>query len=129
MLPVDELKDEIGKTPDPRYLRRLHALLLVRQGLSCRSAAAVLGESPRTVAYWVNRFRKEGLRGLRDAPSTGRRPRLNSTQFALARQWMRERKCTGRMLAAWIEDLFQQRLSIRQCQRLLAAQRDSPPGA
>ena len=55
------LQDEIRRSYEARYDHRLHAILMVAQGMSCRQAAQLLGDSPRTVAYWVKRFEAEGL--------------------------------------------------------------------
>jgi transposase len=40
-----------------------------------------LGDSPRTIAYWVNRFEAEGLSGLADADRPGRSRRLSEHQI------------------------------------------------
>ncbi|MDR2054805.1 MAG: helix-turn-helix domain containing protein [Desulfovibrio sp.] len=57
------LQDEIWRNDEARYDHRLHALLLVAQGMSCRQVARLLGDAPRTIAYWVNRFEDEGFAG------------------------------------------------------------------
>ena len=56
------LQDEIRRSAEARYDHRLHGVLLVAQGLSCPQEAHLLGDAPRTVEYWVQRFEKEGLR-------------------------------------------------------------------
>ena len=58
------LQDEIRRSYEARYDHRLHAMLLVAQGLSCRNVSELLGDSPQSVAYWVSRFESEGLSGL-----------------------------------------------------------------
>ena len=58
---VFALQDEIRRNDEARYAHRLHALLLVAQGMSCRQVAQLLGDAPRTIANWVNRFENEGL--------------------------------------------------------------------
>ena len=70
------LQDEIRRSYESRYDHRLHAVLMVAQGMSCRKVAKLLGDSPRTVAYWANRFEAEGLSGFADAYRPGR-PRRN----------------------------------------------------
>jgi transposase len=69
---VHILQDEIRRSYEARYDHRLHAILLVAQGMSCRKVSELLGDSPRIVAYWVNRFETEGLAGLADADRPGR---------------------------------------------------------
>ena len=61
------LQDEIRRSHEARYDHRLHAVLLVAQGMSGRKVAQLLGDSPRSVAYWVRRFEEEGLAGLAEA--------------------------------------------------------------
>ena len=73
---VYALQDEIRRSHEARYDHRLHAVLLVAQGLSCRKVAQLLGDSPRAVAYWARRFENEGLAGLAEAERPGRPRRL-----------------------------------------------------
>jgi transposase len=61
------LQDEIRRSDESRYDHRLHGVLLVAHGISCREAAGVLGDAPRTVENWVHRFEKRGLAGLTEA--------------------------------------------------------------
>jgi transposase len=72
------LQDEIRRSQEARYDHRLHAVLLVAQGITCPEAAKVLGDSTRTVQYWVRRFEEEGFAGLADADRPGRPRRLDS---------------------------------------------------
>ena len=51
------------------------------QGMSCRCVAHLLGDSPRTVQYWVHRFESEGLAGLVDGERPGRPTRLSDEQL------------------------------------------------
>jgi transposase len=61
------LQDEIRRSQEARYDHRLHALLLVVQGVTCPEAANLLGDAPRTVQYWVRRFEEEGFANSRKA--------------------------------------------------------------
>ena len=58
------LQDEIRRSRESRYDHRLHGILLIAQAMSGRQVAQLLGDAPRTVAYWVRRFEEEGLAGL-----------------------------------------------------------------
>jgi len=75
------LQDEIRRSQDARYDHRLHAILLVAQGFSARQVAEMLGDSPRTVVYWVKNFLDEGLAGLTELDRPGRPPRLSERQL------------------------------------------------
>jgi hypothetical protein len=60
------LQDEIRRSEESRYGRRLHGVLLVAQGMRCPDVAGLLGDAPRSVENWVRRFEKRGLVGLRE---------------------------------------------------------------
>jgi hypothetical protein len=71
------LQDEIRRSEESRYDHRLHGVLLVAQGMSCRQVSELLGDAPRTVAYWVRRFESDVLTGLTEEERPGRPRRLN----------------------------------------------------
>ena len=121
------LQDEIRRSEESRYDHRLHGVLMVAQGLSCTEVAGLLGDAPRTVAYWVQRFEEEGLAGLTEGDRSGRPRRLNPKQlnrigavlrgspddFGLgANLW------DGKTLAEFISREWKITLGVRQCQRL-----------
>jgi transposase len=123
-----ELHAETRRTRELRYSHRLHGVLLVAQGLSCKQAAALLGDASRTVSYWVESYLKHGLSGLRECERPGRPGRLSEEQLRLV--WKafehspRETglpftRWHGKALAAFVQLRFQIKLSVRQCQRLL----------
>lgn len=121
------LQDEIRRSYEARYDHRLHAILMVAQGLSCTNVAGLLGDSPRTVAYWVNRFENEGLAGLADAERPGRPRRLNEQQLSQIQDALRSRPkeydlnanmWDGKLLSHFIKKQFGIELGVRQCQRL-----------
>ena len=69
------LQHEIRRTAESRYDHRLYAVLLVAQGMTCRQAAAVLGDAPRTLdtgfevssaAGWLG-SRRVAVPGVHDA--------------------------------------------------------------
>lgn len=121
------LQDEIRRTHEARYDHKLHAILLVAQGLSSRRAAQLLGDSPRSVAYWVKRFNEEGLAGLTEAERSGRPRKLNQDQIDFIGEALRKSPSDyglvvnlwdGKTLSAFIKQQFGIELGIRQCQRL-----------
>jgi transposase len=50
------IRQEIERSDESRYDHRLHGVLLVANGQSCREVALLFGEDPRTVQRWVKRF-------------------------------------------------------------------------
>jgi len=75
------LQDEIRRNAESRYNHRSHGLLLVAQGMSGLEVARLLGDSPRTVQYWVHRFEQDGLAGLLEGERPGRPRRLSERQL------------------------------------------------
>lgn len=121
------LQDEIRRSDQSRYDHRLHGVLLVAQGMSCPDVARLLGDGPRTVEYWVNRFERSGFGGLAEGERSGRPSRLNARQLERVNAWLRQspQQCgleanlwDGKTLSALIEQKFQLQLGTRQCQRL-----------
>ncbi|MBI4286930.1 MAG: transposase [Chloroflexi bacterium] len=121
------LQDEIRRSEESRYDHRLHGILLVAQGMSGRHVADLLGDAPRTVAYWVRRFEEEGLAGLVEGERPGRPRRLSEGQLAEIDAALRSTPrdfglvgnlWDGKMLAEFIHRRWSVPLGVRQCQRL-----------
>lgn len=121
------LQDEIRRSPNARYDHRLHGVLLVAEGMSCREAAKALGDSPGTVVNWVQRFEQRGFGGLNDADRTGRPARLGPKELEKIAVALRRSPADyglpaqlwdGPLLSAFLQKRFQVTLKVRQCQRL-----------
>ena len=121
------LQDEIRRSENSRYDHRLHGLLLVAQGMSCRQVAELLGDSPRTVAYWVRRFESSGLSGLTEDEKSGRPRRLNDEQIETIDAALRMKPTDfglsgnlwdGKTLSAFVKNKWDINLGTRQCQRV-----------
>ena len=121
------LQDEIRRSEESRYDHRLHAVLLVAKGMSCPEASDYLGDSERTLRYWINRYIKKGLQGLVENERPGRPSRLTEEQIERINRALRGKPediglrggiWDGKLLSAFIQKEFQVSLGIRQCQRL-----------
>jgi transposase len=121
------LQDEIRRSEESRYDHRLHGVLLVAQGMSCRQVSELLGDAPRTVAYWVRRFERDGLGGLTEEERPGRPRRLSEDQIrgidvALRMQptdfGLTGNLWDGKTLSAYVKRQWDVSLGTRQCQRL-----------
>lgn len=121
------LQDEIRRSEDSRYDHRLHGLLLVAQGMSCRQVSELLGDAPRTVAYWVRRFESHGLAGLIEEERPGRPRRLSEEQIHCIDAALRMKPTDfgltgnlwdGKTLSAYVKSKWDVSLGTRQCQRL-----------
>lgn len=122
----DALRAEVRGSPWARQQHRIHAVLLVARGLSCRGAARLLGDSPRAVEYWVRRYNDNKINGLYGSTPSGRPPRLSAARIAELREITvgappnGARGWTGVALRALILRRWGVRLGLRQSQRLLA---------
>ena len=121
------LQDEIRRSPDARYDHRLHGVLLVAEGMSCRKTAETLGDSPGTVVNWVRRFEQTGFGGLYDQEGRGRRGRLGREQMRQVETALRKSPAhyglpaqlwDGPLLSNFLSKQFGVTLRVRQCQRL-----------
>jgi transposase len=121
------LQDEIRRSQEARYDHRLHAVLLVAQGITCPEAATLLGDAPRTLQYWVRRFEEEGFAGLADADKPGRPRKLSEKQLSEVSRAIRgsprdfgmtTNSWDGKTLSAFVKQQLGLDLGVRQCQRL-----------
>ena len=122
------LQDEIRRSEESRYDHRLHGVLLVAYGMNCCQVADLLGDAPRTVAYWVERFEEKGLGGLREGSRSGRPSKLDADQIADLQRVLRGKPSDvgltgnlwdGKTMSAYLRDEHRVRLGPRQCRRLL----------
>jgi hypothetical protein len=114
------------------YVHRLHALLLWACLGSLRQAAALCGDSPRSLERWQRRFESGGDRALFDQPHGGRRSLLSPAQLQRLRSMLFDgadarHPPTVRELHDRLADSFGTPLSLRQCRRLMAVLRQGAP--
>jgi len=113
-----------GATPRERLLHRLHSVILVLSGYSASETARIYCDSPRAVAYWVNRFNDEGIAGLEDDQRPGRPSKLGEREIKKLQTFLKraERKSestNAERVAAFILSEFGVSLTARQCWRIL----------
>jgi transposase len=122
---VQTLQHEIQRSEESGYDHRLHGVLLVAHGVTCPEVAALLGDAPRSVEYWVHRFQEKGLAGLREGEHAGRPRRLDEKQMEAINRALRGRPSDvgmrvnlwdGKTLSAWIGNEYGIQLGVRQCQ-------------
>lgn len=128
--PIKLLHREFRRSPEARYVHRLHGVLLVTGGLSAIQAAKLLRVPQRTVAYWVKRFEEQGLDGLWDAPRTGRPATIDSAVLrslhrALAKPpakaGLAADRWTGLLVSQFLRRRHDVQLTMRHGRRLLRA--------
>ena len=130
------LRHEAERSPQSRFVHRLHCLLLVGAGRSCYQVAELFGDDPRSVERWVREYHRFGVEGLREKPHPGRHAILADAQMRelelalkngprelgyAADAW------NNKLLRAEILRRFAVKLSARHCQRLFKLLQQSRP--
>jgi len=121
------IQQEIARSEDSRYDHRLHGVLLVCQGLSCPEVSKILGDSPRTIEYWVKDFNERGFDGLLEEKRSGRPSVIDYTLLSSIDSDLRQNPTSfgytknvwgGKMLSHHLKEKYDIKLGVRQCQRL-----------
>lgn len=121
------IQQEIGRSEEARYDHRLHGLLLLAAGRSCREVAKLFGEDETTVQRWVHRFEEGGLQALRESRRPGRPRSLDLVQWQeLEGDLQKSPQDFGLYAAVWdgaslsvhLQRRFNVQLGVRQCQRI-----------
>lgn len=118
------LKRLRGETIEERALHRLHCVALVLGGMPAKDVAALYGDSPRAVAYWVKKFQSGGYENLFERQRPGRPSRLDIPQMKKIRSFVvkernKEKGVNAGSLSAYIKASFNVSLTERQCWRIL----------
>ena len=121
------IQQEIARNEESRYDHRLHGLLLVTAGQSCREVAQLFGEDGTTVQRWVRRFEHGGLDALRAGERSGRPATLEAKDWRRLQGDLRKEPrdfglaatlWDGPILSEHLRRRFGVDLGVRQCQRL-----------
>ncbi len=121
------IQQAIQRSDESRYDHRLHGLLLVAGGQSCRQVAGLFDENPRTVQRWVKTFERQGFDGLREGDRSGRPRSLTPEQWSSLAADLRRRPddfglaghlWDGKLRSERLRRGYGVKLGVRQCQRL-----------
>jgi transposase len=120
------LQDEIRRSKESRYNHRLHAILLIANGMKCSEVSSFLGDPERTVRRWIHRYNRYGFPGLMEIDHLGRPSSLKIEQIEKISSALqtkpdaagfRAKAWNGKLVSEFIRQEFDIRLGIRQCQR------------
>jgi transposase len=75
---ADQLRQLAAKTTDANQVRRLLALVTVRDGMERDEAARIGGMDRQTLRDWVHAFNERGPEGLINAKAPGAKPKLTT---------------------------------------------------
>lgn len=121
------IQNEIQRSEESRYDHRLHGVLLSCSDMSSYEIADLLGQSPRTVQYWIRRFQSNGFAGLEEGERPGRPSVLaENTLQAIGRDLRQEPRLLGYAQTLWdgkllshhLKTVYQIDMGVRQCQRV-----------
>lgn len=116
------IRKEINRSKESRYNHRLHALLLVAQGMRCSVAARYLGDAPRTVQCWIRLYESQGFKGMEESVRTGRPGRISFPDREVIEEALNKlpeelglssRRWNGKALAEFLQEQLHLSLSIR----------------
>ena len=122
------IQQELGRSEEARYDHRLHGLLLLAAGQSCKQVAELFGEDDTTVLRWLHRFEQGGLSALHESERPGRPRSIDTAQWReLQADLRRSPRDLGLTAALWdglslsehLRRRYGVRLGVRQCQRIL----------
>jgi transposase InsO family protein len=99
LFPEDRMNVHKNARLTPRGRERI--VQLVESGQPPKAVAEAAGVCPRTVRKWAERYRREGLPGLRDRSSRPHRLRKPTPQAVVERvEMLRRARHTGKQIAA-----------------------------
>ena len=78
---IEELKKEIRKTKDGRYLLRVQCILLRKEGMKPGEIEERLLISRNTYSKWIKRYNEKGLEGLKTKKPSGRKRKWDRELF------------------------------------------------
>ncbi len=124
----EEILYRLWQRQDPRFLLRMHVVLLAASGIKVSRLSKIYRLNATTIQRWLHRADQYGVKGLKDRTGSGRRPSLTREeehQVALdlknaPRQvGFRQHSWSGRLLSRHLKTCYQVDLKERQCQNLI----------
>ena len=104
--------DKLAKTEGTASeKKRFLAFAHIQDGKSFTEAAAAVRVALRSLMEWINRFRKEGINGLRKKPGRGAKPLVPKEQLDAFREAVldaQNKKIGGRIRGRDVMELMKQ---------------------
>jgi transposase len=125
---IAKIRKEFHRSPEARYIHRLHGVLLVLSGMTCSQAGKLLNDPRRSVSDWVSAFKKHGINGLQDAERSGRPTVLNTTQQRALQVALKKtprengldgETWSGARVAEFVKNRYHIQMTMRHCRRIL----------
>lgn len=71
------LQKDFENSSNASYRKRCHLMLLKAQGRTSKDVGQIVGVSNVTVNSWLNRYKSEGIKGLKIKKGRGRKPLID----------------------------------------------------
>lgn len=108
--------DKLSKTEgSPRERRRYLAFAHIREGKNFTETAAAVRVKLRSLMKWIERFKLEGIEGLKDKPGRGAKPFLppeHRVAFKHAVLELQEKRSGGRIRGKDVLTLMQEKYGV-----------------
>ena len=78
---IKDLEEKYKDERNGKIKERLHMILLLKDGYSCRKVAGICHTSKSTVSFWHVRFQEMGYDGLKDKEGREKKSKLNAEQI------------------------------------------------
>lgn len=118
---ISKIKSSLERVKDPKIRERL---LMVQEAYksSLRDAARTFGYTHGKVAYWKNRYKNHGLKGLNTKPISGRPKKITLQQEKIIKRKVRKHNPKRGWRTTFIRSAIHEeagvRYSIRQVIRI-----------
>ncbi len=107
------------RNTNSRESTRLRAIISAKtHGITL--ASKILEISPKTIREWAKRFSSDGIKGLRYKPGRGIKSKLNKSQGATIKEWVKEDpSMTLKEIVIRVKEVFEITTSISAVHRIL----------
>lgn len=115
----------LSTSEDAKFIHRVDMVNLVLSGIPVATLSAATNNSVNSITGWVKKVDEQGFDALRSKKQPGRPAKLTQEELEKIKSVLQEEPEThgfrvwdGPSLSSYIEQKFNVKLGIRQCQRL-----------
>ena len=116
---VAELEQRMKQDASARVRMRAHSILLSNRKMAIDVIAAFYDVSRDTVSRWIDRWEKDGIKGLQDHPRSGAPRIIGESERELVRRLVRRYPHSSRTVKNKFEALTGKTLSETTLRRIL----------
>lgn len=114
-----ELDKFIENSQNAREIKRVNAILMNSKKVEINTISNIYEVDRDTVSRWINKWKENGIDGLKDKPHTGRIPKLTKLQKVEVIQIVKEEPRKLKLAVVKIKTRFNKDVSIKTIKRIL----------